>query len=108
MAEVFLTGISVLAPNSPTLYAPLGAPAHKYFLWPGPGLGTGSSRNFHFELPARLIICTRPPPNATESPICTSGCFRRHARCRFAPPEIPNDRNCPSFEPCLRHLALPC
>src|ERR1039458_4586010 len=26
-----LAGISVLAPNSPTLYAPLGTPAHKYF-----------------------------------------------------------------------------
>jgi hypothetical protein len=29
-----LTGISVLAPNSPTLYTPLGTPAHEYFLWP--------------------------------------------------------------------------
>src|ERR1017187_3055646 len=35
-------GISVLAPNSPTLYPPLGTPAHKYFLWPGLGLGTRS------------------------------------------------------------------
>src|ERR1039457_5542626 len=26
-----LAGISVLAPNRPTLYAPLGTPAHNYF-----------------------------------------------------------------------------
>jgi hypothetical protein len=33
---------SVLAPNSPTLYTPSGTPAHKYFRWPGPRLGTES------------------------------------------------------------------
>src|ERR1035437_1361111 len=42
--EQLLTGISVLAPNSLTLYPPLGTPAHKYFLWPDPGLGTESRR----------------------------------------------------------------
>ena len=30
--------------QQPTLYPPLGTPAHKYFLWPGPGLGTESRR----------------------------------------------------------------
>src|ERR1019366_3353081 len=37
-----LARISVLAPNSPTLYTRLGTPARKYFLWPGPGRGTES------------------------------------------------------------------
>jgi hypothetical protein len=31
-----------VSPNNPTLYIPLGTPAHKYFLWPGPALGTRS------------------------------------------------------------------
>ena len=34
-----------------------------------------STRNFHYELPARAIIYTRPRANATGSRICTSGCF---------------------------------
>src|ERR1019366_9016477 len=35
-----LARISVLAPNSLTLYTLSGIPAHHYFLWPGPGRGT--------------------------------------------------------------------
>src|ERR1019366_10693858 len=46
------TGISVLAPNSRSLYTPLGTPAHKYFLWPSPGLGTESR------------LCECEPPTA--------------------------------------------
>jgi len=34
-----LAGISLLAPNNHTLYIPLGTSEHKYFPWPGPGLG---------------------------------------------------------------------
>jgi len=34
-----LTGMSILAPDRPTLYTPVGSPAHIYFLWPGPGSG---------------------------------------------------------------------
>src|ERR1017187_2155993 len=48
--EDVLTGISVLAPNSRSLYTPLGTPTHKYFLWPSPGLGTES----------RLCECEHP------------------------------------------------
>jgi hypothetical protein len=35
-------GISVLVPDSPTLYTLSGVPAHIYFSWPGPGSGTES------------------------------------------------------------------
>src|ERR1019366_7250929 len=38
--------------QQPTLYAPLGTPAHKYFLWPSPGLGTESR------------LCECEPPTA--------------------------------------------
>src|ERR1019366_877714 len=77
------TGISVLAPNSPTLYAPLGTPAHKYFLWPSPGLGT-ESRLCECEpptagralpiwfcqtpLPSLLVWIDFPPPAASAIP----------------------------------------
>src|ERR1017187_10094562 len=47
-----LPGISVLAPNSRSLYTPLGTPTHKYFLWPSPGLGTESR------------LCECEPPTA--------------------------------------------
>src|ERR1039457_6429859 len=47
-----LAGISVLAPNSRSLYTPLGTPTHKYFLWPSPGLGTESR------------LCECEPPTA--------------------------------------------
>src|ERR1035437_1841516 len=43
LVELLLSiGISVLAPNSPTLYTLSGIRPHNYFLWPGPGLGTES------------------------------------------------------------------
>src|ERR1019366_1463167 len=61
-----LARISVLAPNSPTLYTLSGIPAHHYFLWPGPGRGTGpvcpnaSPATVDHGLPIRL--CQTPLP----------------------------------------------
>src|ERR1035441_10337407 len=52
------TGISVLAPNSRSLYTPLGTPTHKYFLWASPRLGT-KSRLCECEL--RLVTIQNAP-----------------------------------------------
>src|ERR1035437_555085 len=53
LVELLLSiGISVLAPNSWTLYTRLGTPAHNYSLWRGPGLGTESR------------LCQCEPPTA--------------------------------------------
>src|ERR1017187_10257788 len=76
-------GISVLAPNIRTLYTSLGTPAHKYFLWPDPRLGTesglcqckpltvGRGLPFRFcqtPLPSLLVWIDFPAPTASAIP----------------------------------------
>src|SRR5208283_3518858 len=61
-----LAGISVLAPNSPTLYTCSGTPAHECFLWPGPVRGTGirvRHRESRDALAATLPYSDFPEPN---------------------------------------------
>src|ERR1017187_10338401 len=50
----FLTGISFLAPNSPTLYAPLGTPAPKISSF-GRAQGSGQSPDYANASPQLLV-----------------------------------------------------
>src|ERR1019366_3674706 len=90
------SGISVLAPNSPALYPPLGTPAHKYFLWPGPGLGTGSrlcqceSRNCS-PRPSHPVLSDTPP-----SPL-GSGSISRPPAASAIPPEATARRSAGAY-----------
>jgi hypothetical protein len=49
-----LSGISALACDRPTLYTPLGTPAHKYFLRPGP-MARGQSPDYANASPPLLV-----------------------------------------------------
>src|ERR1019366_3529062 len=94
--EIVIPGISVLAPNSPALYPPLGTPAHKYFLWPGPGLGTGSrlcqceSRNCS-PRPSHPVLSDTPP-----SPL-GSGSISRPPAASAIPPEATARRSAGAY-----------
>src|ERR1019366_5702451 len=57
-----LAGISVLVPNSPTLYTLSGIPAHPYLLWRCPGLGTRAQT-----MPMRAPNCWSRPSHPVLS-----------------------------------------
>src|ERR1019366_8268267 len=57
-----LAGISVLVPNSPTLYTLSGLPAHPYLLWRCPGLGTRAQT-----MPMRVPNCWSRPSHPVLS-----------------------------------------